>query len=253
MDQYNRLLYKVEHAKPLEFNDIFSNVIELFKKVWLKGFLMVLILVGFTLGVNMVFSIIGLAPNVLFFRGEEQSLTWFFIYSILQGIPQTILVSTLTLALVSAFYRMCIQYDANAPAVDDYFYFLKKEYFSKLFMLGIIYTGIATVAQLMLFIPYIYVAVPLGYIAIVFVNNPELSEMEIVKASFKLGNKKWLISFGTLLVAGFLGFLGVLACGIGVLFTISIVYLPTFVIYKEVVGFGVENEIEQIGSENLDN
>ena len=114
-------------------------------------------------------------------------------------------------------------------------------------MLGIIHTGIAVLAQSLFMIPYIYVFVPLAYFTIIFANNPELSEMEIVKASFKLGNKKWLITFGTMFVAGLLGMLGIIGCGIGILFTMSIVYLPVFFIYKEVVGFDDSSEIEQIG------
>ena len=114
-------------------------------------------------------------------------------------------------------------------------------------MLGLIHTGIAVAAQFMLFIPYIYAFVPLAYFTIIFANNPELSEAEIVKASFKLGTKKWLISFGTLLVAFILGMIGILGCGIGLLFTISIIYLPVFFIYKEVIGFDESSEIEQIG------
>ncbi|MFL1012074.1 hypothetical protein [Flavisericum labens] len=250
MDSFNRLLHKIENAKPLDFSTIFDNVIELFKKVWLKGFLMVLIMVGFAIVVGIVFSLIGLAPNdQLFSDGFNlEAYTEFYSSSILPSVPQNILTTTVTLALVSAFYRMCIKIDSGINAVEDYFYFFKKEYFSKLLMLGIIHTGIAALAQLMFFLPYIYVLVPLAYFAIIFANNPELSEMEIVKASFKLGNKKWLITFGTLLVAGILGLLGLLGCVIGMLFTISIVYLPTFFIYKEVVGFDDTNEIDQIGN-----
>jgi hypothetical protein len=48
-------------------------------------------------------------------------------------------------------------------------------------------------------------------------------------------------------VAGILGMLGIIGCGIGVLFTISIIYLPVFFIYKDVIGFGDTSEIEQIG------
>ena len=115
-------------------------------------------------------------------------------------------------------------------------------------MLGIIHTGIAVVSQFLFVIPYIYALVPLAYFTIIFANNPDLSEAEIVKASFKIGNKKWLITFGTMFVAGILGMLGIIGCGIGILFTISIIYLPVFFIYKEVIGFGETSEIEQIGT-----
>jgi len=56
-----------------------------------------------------------------------------------------------------------------------------------------------------------------------------------------------LLTFGTLVVTGILGGLGALACFVGVFFTMSIVYLPVFFIYKEVVGFDETSPIDQIG------
>jgi uncharacterized membrane protein len=83
----------------------------------------------------------------------------------------------------------------------------------------------------------------------VFSNNPDLSETEIVKLSFRLGTKKWLITFGLLFVTGILGMLGIIACGIGLLFTMSIVYLPVYFVYRDVVGFEDDSEIMKIGTE----
>ena len=91
--------------------------------------------------------------------------------------------------------------------------------------------------------------VPLSFFSVVFANNPELTETEIVKLSFNLGNKKWFITFGLMIVTGILGMLGIIACGIGVLFTISIVYLPVYFIYRDVVGFEDDDEIQHIGRE----
>ena len=83
----------------------------------------------------------------------------------------------------------------------------------------------------------------------IFSNNPELTETEIVKLSFNLGTKKWLLTFGLLFITGILGMLGVIACGIGLLFTMSIVYLPVYFVYRDVVGFEDDREIMKIGTE----
>ena len=248
MNSFKSLSKKIDNAKALDFSDLFDSIFALFKKVWIKGFLVVLLIVVFAMGINIVFSLIGLAPqNTMPFGGYDiNTFVDFYSKSIILSIPQTILVSTISMALVAAFYRICRNHVMGVTEPDNYFYVFKKAYFSKLLMLGIIHTGIAVVAQFLLFIPYIYVFVPLSYFTIIFANNPELSEAEIVKASFKLGTKKWLISFGTLFVAGIIAMLGILGCGIGLLFTMSIIYLPVFFIYKEVVGFDTTSEIEQI-------
>ncbi|MEL0457317.1 hypothetical protein WJN01_13845 [Flavobacteriaceae bacterium SZ-1-7] len=249
MNSYQSLERKIDNAKPVDFSEIIDNVIELFKKVWLKGFLVILLVSVCAIVASILFSLIGLAPNSnVFMDGFSlEAYMQFYSSSALYSIPQNILIATLTLAFVSAFYKICKQFVSGETVVDDYFYFFKKQYFSKLLMLGIIHTAISTVAQLMFLVPIIYVFVPLAYFSIIFANNPELSEMEIVKASFKLGNKKWFISFGTMFVCGLMGALGILGCGIGILFTISIAYLPAFFIYKEVIGFDDTSEIDLIG------
>ncbi|MDD7885509.1 hypothetical protein [Flavivirga sp. 57AJ16] len=243
------LLQKIDRAKSLDFGEIISNSIDLYKKVWLKGFIVVFLVMIAAIIINSVFGLIGLAPDAFDFNNgfDLGSFSDFYYQNVFYSIPQTILVSTLTLALVGAFYRICKQMDSGETGADDYFYFFNKQYFTKVFMLGIVYTLIATIAQLLFFIPYIYAMVPLSYFAIIFAFNPDLSETEIVKASFALGNKKWLITFGALFVTGILGMLGILGCGIGVLFTISIIYLPVFLIYKEVIGFKADDEIGKIG------
>lgn len=73
--------------------------------------------------------------------------------------------------------------------------------------------------------------------------------MQIVKLSFNIGTKKWLLSFGLIFLTGLMGMLGIIACGIGVLFTISIIYLPVYFIYKGVVGFDDITDIDLIGKE----
>jgi len=244
----DELQLKIQNAKELDFGSTLESVIDLYKKIWLKGFLTILMIILLVIGVSLIFTLIGISPeNYAFNEGFDfEKFVNLFSSNIIHSIPQTILISTITLALLAAFYRMCRQVDSGEQENDDYFYFLKKEYFTKVFTLGIIYAGIAIVAQLLYFIPYIYVYVPLAYVSIIFANNPDLSEMEIIKASFSLGNKKWFFTFGSLFVAGIMGMIGVIACGIGLFFTMSIAYLPVFFIYKEVVGFNENSELDRI-------
>ncbi|TNJ43706.1 hypothetical protein KFZ70_08155 [Tamlana fucoidanivorans] len=251
MNTIDSLYDKIDRAKELDFGQIFDSTLQLFKKVWLKGFLVVLLIVMSAMVIAFAFAAIGLASTNTFVTDNGFNFNVQFddyFKNVLFSVPQSILVSTITLALLGAFYRICQREVQGEQGVDDYFYFFRNGYFSKLLMLGILYTGISTLAQFLFVLPVIYVMIPLSYFSLFFAFNPDLSETELVKASFKLGNKKWFISFGTLFVAALLGMLGVLGCGIGLLFTISIAYLPLFFIYKEVVGFDETSEIDQIGT-----
>ncbi|MCX7551828.1 hypothetical protein [Xanthomarina sp. F2636L] len=249
---YIELEARIKKAKPLDFGNLINDVLELFKKIWLKGFLTILLIVTSALCLIFVFALIGLSPQNDAFQETFNLEVFYETYfsNIIYGIPQTILVSTITLAFLGAFYRMCKQTVMGETEVDDYFYFFKKVYFSKVFMLGIIYTGIAVLAQLLFIIPYFYVYIPLSFFSVVLAHNPELGELDIVKISFKLGNKKWVITFITMFIAGILGMLGIIACGIGLLFTMAIVYLPSFFVYKEVVGFHENEEAQIVESHN---
>jgi len=245
----NELQKRIEKSKELDFGSIFEQCTDLFKKVWIHGFVVVLMIVIFSLGLSYVFGLIGLSADIYTFNEDfsMESVVALFSLNALYSIPQTILISTISIALMAGFYRICKNYDLGERVETDYFYFFDKGNFGKVFMLGIIQALIVAVTQFLFLIPYIYAFVPLAYFSIILANNPNLSEMEIVKASFSLGNKKWLITFGTMFVTGILGMLGVLACGIGLLFTISIGYLPVFYIYKGAVGFDDRNEIDKIG------
>jgi hypothetical protein len=222
----------------------------MFKEVWLKGILMVIVLAVVAVALTFLFAAIGLGPEPYVVDWEE-GFNFYSSYSgnVFYSLPQAILTGSILMGLLAGFYRIVKQTDLNELNSDDLFYFFKGDYIQKIFMLGIIYALIATIAQAMFFIPYIYAFVPLSFFAVVFSNNPELTETEIVKISFSLGTKKWLLTFGLIFVTGILGMLGMIACFIGVLFTISIMYLPVYFVYRDVVGFEDDSEIMKIGTE----
>ena len=250
MHSYDNLKHKIHNAPSLDFGDIISNAIELFKKVWVKGFLTFLILIAAGVVINLIFQALGLAADVSILQNgiTPESLAKFYSTNAIYSLPQTILISALTILLFSAFYRICKHEVLGTDETDDYFYYFKKDYISKALMLGIIHAIISAVAQALFLLPYIYVVVPLAYFTIFFANNTELKETDIVKLSFALGNKKWLITFGTLLVCGIIGLLGIIGCGIGIILTFSIAYLPVFLIYAEVIGLEGTSDIDLIGS-----
>ncbi|TJY37032.1 hypothetical protein [Pontimicrobium aquaticum] len=247
---YLEILSKIQNAQHLDFGRILDSSINMFKEVWLKGFLMVIVLAVFIGVLSFLFTTIGLSP-------DPYSMTWyedfnFYSYytsNALYSLPQAIIISSVSIGLLAGFYRIVKQVDLNELQKDDLFYYFSEGYISKIFMLGIMYALIATIAQLLFFIPYIYVFVPLSFFAVVFSNNPELTETEIVKLSFNIGTKKWLITFGLIFITGILGMLGMIACFVGVLFTMSIYFLPVYFVYRDVVGFEDDSEIMKIGTE----
>ena len=141
--------------------------------------------------------------------------------------------------------------DLNSNTPDDYFYFLKKPYLGKTVKISLAYLGISIGAMLLCVLPLIYVIVPLSLMVVVYACNPDLSISDIIKASFDLGKKKWFLTFGLIFIAGILAeTVGLLMCVVGIFVTASFSMIPVYFIYKGVIGFDNEDEINTIGEVN---
>ncbi|WP_024771718.1 hypothetical protein [Aquimarina macrocephali] len=246
----NKLFEKIENSKPLDFGDIFNKSIELFKKVWLQGFvhLLISILIMLPLFFVMYIPIIALAGLSGFessyggygdygYPSEELSVGLMFLFIILVLVI-TMIASALQFGITAHFYRVCKQVDLGLPETSSYFMFLKGKYLGKVFALAIATFGIAILAAMLCYLPIFYVMVPLQLLGVIFAFHPEYSASDLIKASFKLGNKIWGISFGLIIVASILSQLvGMVLCFVGIFFTASFVFMPIYFIYKDALGF----------------
>ncbi|TWO33460.1 hypothetical protein E1J38_006080 [Seonamhaeicola sediminis] len=257
MSAINTLIEKINSSKTLDFGNIFSDSIELFKKTWVQGFLLQL----FTLIIMLPLIIVLYVPLIAAIIAQQESgfgnneafenfiagMSVFYIVFVVAGV---LVLGAISVGLNAGFYRMMRKLDNNEQTnTSDFFYFIKGTYLSKIFVLMLASFGIAILAVILCYLPIFYVMVPLSLFAIVFAFNPDLSVGEIVKVSFKLGNKKWLLIFGLLFVSGLLAeIVGFMLCGIGLLFTAAFPYHPIYLIYKEVIGFDETTAIEEIGT-----
>ena len=185
-------------------------------------------------------------------QGQDSNIVMMLIYNVMQLVLGFI-ASVIGFGFKAAFYRICKNKDLGLVDSDDYFYFFKKPYLGKVIKLAAISFGIAIVAMMLCGLPLIYAIVPISFINIIFAFNPEMSESDIVKTSFNIGNKKWLITFGLMFVTGLLaGIVGLVMCVVGIFVTSSFSYIPLYFIYKDSIGFDNDDEIQEIGKiENL--
>ncbi|MFV0540343.1 MAG: hypothetical protein ACK5MZ_03780 [Aestuariibaculum sp.] len=256
MEKLTVILNKIEKAKELDFGAILGQSIELFKKVWVQGMLLILISVAIMIPLYLMiyipiifFGIID--PNSLDpdnINGSDGAMA--LVLGIIVILLMLCMVScfiVVVFGLQTAFYRICKVKDFNEAESDDYFYYLKKGHFKKTAVLALATMGIYLLAAALCYLPVFYVIVPLSFVSVIHAFNPELSVSNIVNLSFKLGNKKWLITFGLMFVSGIIANFGLFLCIVGVIATVSINMIPQYFIYKEVIGFGDENEVDKIG------
>lgn len=253
----NTILQKIASAKKLDFGSIFSESIELYKKAWLQGFLMQL----FILLILLPLIIVAYIPFIGLIIAQQQNggnnnealnnfITGMSIPYIIFVIVGVIVLGTIAVAINAGFYRILKKMDYNEVIeTKDFFYFVKGAYLPKVFLVMLVSILIAIPSALLCYIPLIYMMVPLTYFTAIFAFNPELSVGQIVSVSFKLGNKKWLISFGLIIVSTICIFaLSMLTCGLGSLFLQSFQLVPIYLVYKHVVGFNGVDVIDEIGT-----
>lgn len=248
---FEEIQSKIANARELDFGTIFNQSIELFKKVWLQGLLTLIITFAMMIPFYIIMYLPMIAMGVIdpqsFEPGRDPNvliLLPFFLFMIVF----MFFAMFISFSMQAAFFRICRQKDLNLVGSDDYFYFFKKRYIGKVLKLSLASVGISLLAMLLCVFPLFYVMVPISFFSIMFAFNPELSGTNIIKASFALGNRKWLLAFGLVIISSILAeIIGLLMCLVGLFVTASFVYLPLYFIYKEVVGFDESNELNQIG------
>lgn len=234
-----RVNQKINERPPLEFGSIFSRSIDLFKKVWLQGFITLLLtfitILPFYVMIYIPMIAAGITdPEML--RSEDPPAI--VVISMVVLFPIVLIGAiTFSMALNAAFLRICKQKDLNESASDDYFYFFKDGRLGRILILSLIVLGLSLLGMLACGIGMIYLVVPISLFPAFLAFNEELTAMEIVKSSFTLGNKNWLVIFGLVIVMGIVAELGIFLCFIGILFTAMLSKIPAYFMYKDGVGF----------------
>ena len=239
---FKELENHIKNNDPLDFGTIFSNSIDLFKKVWLQGFVVVLLtfltIVPFYVLIYIPLLIAGVSDPEMF-KSEEMPPEILLPMVILM--PLVFLgIMTVSLLLNAAFLRICKNNDQNISLSDSYFYYFKKEYILKSLVLSLIMLGLMLLGMLACGLGIFYLVVPISLIPAFLAFEKELSAMEIVKSSFTLGNKNWLVIFGLIIVMGLVAEMGILLCFVGVFFTAMLAKIPVYFMYKDAVGFSSE-------------
>ncbi len=230
---------RISKSDPLDFGSIFSRSIELFKKVWVQGFITVLLafvtIIPFYLLVYIPLIAMGITdPEML----ESDDVPLAAMLSMMVMMPILFLgIIVITLSLNAAFLRICILKDLNEVGVEGYFFYFKKKYLGKTMLLALILLGLSVLGMLLCGLGFIYLIVPMSLFPAFLAFDEELSAIEIVKSSFALGNKNWLVIFGLVVLMGLLAELGIILCCVGILFTAMLSKVPVYFIYKDSVGF----------------
>ncbi len=132
MNTINPLLEKISNAKALDFGNVISESIELYKKTWLQGFLLQL----FTVIIMLPLIIVLYIPLIGMFiaqaesgSGNPEDFSAFFagmsILYVLFVIVGVFVLGSISVALNAAFFRIMKKLDHNEQVTtSDFFYSL---------------------------------------------------------------------------------------------------------------------------------
>ena len=236
---FSEIARKIVESDPLDFGSIFSKSIELFKQVWVQGFVIVLLtfvtIIPFYILMYVPFIIAGVTdPEML--RSEEIPPEVIIPMAIIM-LMVFLGIMTVSFMLNAGFLRICKIKDLNLSETDNYFHYFKKQYVSTSIVLSLLSLGLMLLGLLACGIGVFYMVVPISLFPAFLAFDKELSAKEILKSSFSLGNKNWLVIFGLIIVMGIIAELGVLLCFVGVLFTAMLAKIPVYFMYKDSIGF----------------
>tara|TARA_B100000809_G_scaffold66319_1_gene63053 strand:+ start:14170 stop:14955 length:786 start_codon:yes stop_codon:yes gene_type:complete len=246
-----QLLQKIESARTPGFGNLLSKSFDLFKKVWMDSFMHVV--VTFLVATPLIFFVyVPFIPAIIKVArdGGTDQIEPNFDFPILSMVAYVLMVFVLifvvqmiTIGITAHFYKVCRIKDLDTKEdAGSYFSYLKGVNFGKVFKLSLANFGISIAAMLLCYLPIFYVMVPLQLMVVIFAFNKELSVLDILSISFKLGNKFWLLVFGLMIVSSLLAQLGIILCFVGLFFTAYFVCIPIYYFYKETIGFVGDTE-----------
>lgn len=239
---FTHVSQRINQSGPTEFGSVFNRSVELFKKVWLQGFITLLL----TFVAIIPLYLLIYAPMIAMgitdpeaFEHNEMPPAFAGIMVIVMPIF-SIGVMTVGICLNAAFLRICRKYDLDEMGRDDYFFYFKKAYLGKALLLSLLMMCLSLLGLLACGLGLIYLVVPMSLFPSFFAFDKELTAMEIVKSGFALGNKNWLIIFALVIVVGLVAQLGIILCLVGIFFTAMFSKIPIYFIYKDAIGLSMD-------------
>lgn len=251
---FENLRLVVRSKSPISIGTLFVDSFVLFQKVWLQGLLLQIltILVMYGLVIIVYIPMLGSAlvmdaPDVY---GESDSMTILSVITLTLYFLVYVSVVIFQVGLMAAFYRIVRLRDRGVAREKgvNFGMFFKKKYLLKLTSIGLINLVMIAVSSVLFVIPIFFVIIPIQFVILFFAFHPDLSLKELFTLAFSLGTKKWGTTFVVFMGLFLFSLFGLFLCFFGVLATFSIALIPSYLVYKKVIGFReVEAAIESLG------
>ncbi len=197
----------------------------------------VLIFFAVSYGVNMVFSLVtnGIILGMASGKPSDAAAGAAFIVIFGMAFLTYILTQAVLSTLMGGLYKMAAT-DVQGGKSEVGQLFSQTNKFADLFIAQII-IGIGGMIGFCLCIIPGFIWMGLTMMTLPLIINRNMRAMEAIQASIEIMKPQMGMAALAWFVFAFVGGIGILACGIGVLFTMGLTYLATTVVFRDMVGF----------------
>lgn len=223
--------------KKVRFGEWFSEGFGLLKNEWQTWVLIGLI---YIIPVGLIYGI----SQVISFQISQQMSSHArtlseIITMMTQSMAQSLVLSLITafgMNIVQAFllggiYRTAFKQIKGEPiSVGDMFSGM--DLFVKILVAAVLLTIIQFVGAMLCYIPML-IAQGMLFFTFPLIVRKNMEPVEALKASFEATKAEWLIFIAFAFVLNIAAMIGVVACGIGILFTLPLLFLCTAVAYRD--------------------
>lgn len=239
-----------------DFGVTFNHAFEIYKKIAATAGLAFLIF-SFVAGAVLVMYILtSLDWQHLSQNPEAYDLRNFSLNGIIIYMVVVILFTALSMPLNAGLIKMCYQAETGAEySVATAFEYYKGHYFTKLFFYGVMVSlvtvGVSTMLEYfgIMFVGTIIniIILVFTFIALPLIIFGDLSPAEAIGASFTVISKQVLMVFLLVIVSYLVASAGIIACCIGIVFTLPIINAVQYSVYLHSVGFADNHQTEDFG------
>ncbi len=238
-----------------DFGTTFNHAFEIYKKIAATAGVAFLLfgLVIFIL--LMIYMFTSLDWQKLSQDPEQFNLTHFSTSGLISYAVFMILFTAISVPLSAGIIKMCYNAESGREfSIGTAFEYYTGHYFVDLFLAGLLigtlnigigigceFMGVGFVGSIVSLIIGVFTVV---FIPLIIFGN--LRPIEAIKGSIAVVSKEFLMVFLLLIVSGIISICGIIACCVGIFFTLPIVYAVYYSIYVHSVGFEENTESEEI-------
>ena len=261
MDTTNKRIEEIKkEGYQLDFTTVFGNAFENYKKIALTVGLLFIIVGIIVIAIAALVATVFFGFNMDYFVENSQEMEKFkfsslpTIYLLLYVIGMvvfTAITSPITAGVLKIAHNARINQEVSIGTAFDFY---KQPYFKELFVSTSLIAFFSVIVNLIfetvgfafIGVFFTYVVSFFTFLTIPFIIFGNLKAIDAIQASFTVVSKNILILVGLLICAALFVLIGMIACCIGILFTMPFIYSMYYSIYNEVIGVGVNDEIDEI-------